>query len=80
MTSQTLDARTDARTTPDGRSHGLRSSSLTRVLEQITGDPTGASWALLLRAELEDAFDVALLRAELAATPTLSGYEVFATA
>ena len=31
------------------------------------------SWAKLLQGELEDAVDVALLRATLASTPTLSG-------
>jgi hypothetical protein len=78
MMSRTLQTRASAPMTTDGSERGSSEMSLTSLLEQFADDATGASWTLLLRAELEDAFDVALLRASLAETPTLSDHKVFA--
>jgi hypothetical protein len=77
MTSATLQTRADSPMTTDGNERGNSATSLSTLMEQLADGATGASWALLLRAELEDAFDVALLRASLAETPTLSDHEVF---
>jgi hypothetical protein len=78
MMSATLRTRADALKMTDGGERGSSATGLTTLMEQLTDGATGASWAFLLRAELEDAFDVALLRASLAETPTLSEHEVFA--
>lgn len=77
MMSATLQARADSTKTTDGRQRGSSAMRPAPLMEQLTEGATGASWAFLLRAELEDAFDVALLRASLAETPTLSDHEVF---
>jgi hypothetical protein len=78
MMCRTLQTRTDSPMTMDCSRHDSSATSLTALMEQLADGATGASWALLLRAELEDAVDVALLRASLAETPTLSDHEVFA--
>jgi hypothetical protein len=78
MMSRTLQTRDGSPMTMDCSQHDSSATSLTTLMEQFADGATGASWALLLRAELEDAFDVALLRASLAETPTLSDHELFA--
>lgn len=78
MISATLQTCADSPMTTDGIERGSSATSLTTLMEQLAESATGTSWTLLLRAELEDAFDVALLRASLAETPTLSDHEVFA--
>jgi hypothetical protein len=77
MMSATLQARADSPKTTNRSQRGSSATSLTTLMDQLADGATGDAWALLLRAELEDAFDVALLRASLAETPTLSDHEVF---
>ena len=78
MMSRTLQTRAGLPMTTDGNQRDSSATSLTTLMEQLADGAIGASWTLLLRAELEDAVDVALLRASLAETPTFSDHEVFA--
>jgi hypothetical protein len=79
MLSATLQGRADSPQTTDVTRHDGSTKSLARLMQQLADGSTDASWAFLLRAELEDAVDVALFRASLAETPTLSDHEVFAS-
>ena len=78
MTATILEARVDSILTTDNRPRGCDARDLTELTSDLTSALNGAIWSYLLRAELEDAFDVALLRAAMAETPTLSGSVLFA--
>ena len=78
MTATILEARVDSLLTTDSRPRGCDSRDLTELTSELTTALNGAIWSYLLRAELEDAFDTALLRAAMAETPTLSGSFLFA--
>jgi hypothetical protein len=62
--------------TTDGASIGSATAATT-ALSDLTSDLTaalnGAFWSFTLQAELEDAFDEALLRDAIAATPIYTG-------
>jgi len=58
----------------DGRRQAFRSQrALTDLTADLTTAVSDAYWSFMLQAELEDAFDTALLRAAIAETPTLCG-------
>ena len=78
MTATILEARVDSLQTTDSRPRGCDPRDLAELTTELTTALNGAIWTYLLRAELEEAFDEALLRAALADTPTLSGSSLFA--
>ena len=78
MAATILEARVESLLTTDSRPHGCDVRDLTELTSDFAAALNGAIWSYLLRAELEDAFDVALLRAAMAETPTLSGSVLFA--
>jgi hypothetical protein len=78
MTATILEARIDSFQTTDSRPHGCDARDLTELTSDFAAALNGAIWSYLLRAELEEAFDAALLRAAMAETPTLSGSVLFA--
>ena len=78
MTATILEARVDSLLTTDGDQRGSEAHDLTALTSELTTALNGAIWAYMLRAELEDAFDTALLRAAFAETPTISGSSLFA--
>lgn len=73
MTAMTLETRVHSLMMTDNRHHGRDDRELVELTSELTTALNGALWSYLLRAELEDAFDTALLRAAMAETPTLSG-------
>jgi hypothetical protein len=50
-----------------------RETALSDLASELTTAVDGAYWAYMLQAELEDAFDTALLRAAMSETPILAG-------
>jgi hypothetical protein len=50
-----------------------RESALAELTDELAMAVDGAYWTYLLQAELEDAFDTALLRAAMSETPILAG-------
>ena len=78
MTAATPEARSDSRSRTDGTRRGCDDDDLVELTSELTTALNGAIWSYLLRAELEEAFDTALLRAAMAETPTLSGSFLFA--
>lgn len=77
MTAATLEAHADSLLTTDGQEDGCAARDLRDLTTELTSALNGAIWSYLLRAELEEAFDTALLRAVIAETPTLSGASLF---
>lgn len=67
----------DSLETTDGTQHGCGPDKLHDLTTDLTTALNGAIWSYMLRAELEEAFDTALLRAVIAETPTLSGPGLF---
>lgn len=78
MTATILEARGDSLMTTVGTHRGCDARALDELTSELTTALNGAIWSYMLRAELEDAFDTALLRAAMAETPTLSGSGLFA--
>ena len=78
MTATILEARGDSRMTTVGAQRGCDTRALDELTSELTTALNGAIWTYMLRAELEDAFDTALLRATMAETPTLTGSGLFA--
>jgi hypothetical protein len=52
---------------------GCDARELVDLTSEFATALNGAIWSYMLRAELEEAFDTALLRAAFAETPTFSG-------
>ena len=77
MTAAILEARADSLLTTYGRQDGSEARDLHDLTSELTSALTGAIWSYMLRAELEEAFDSALLRAALAETPTFSGASLY---
>ena len=77
MTAAILEARVDSLMTTDGSERGCGATDLRDLTTELTTALNGAIWSYMLRAELEEAFDTALLRAAIADTPTLSGVGLF---
>jgi hypothetical protein len=73
MATTMLEARVDSLMTTDGTWRGCDVRDLVELTAELTSALNGAIWSFMLRAELEDAFDVALFQAVMAETPTLSG-------
>jgi hypothetical protein len=73
MTATTRETRVHSLMTTDSPHHGCDARDLVELTSDLTTALNAAIWSYLLRAELEDAFDTALLRAAMAETPTLSG-------
>jgi hypothetical protein len=78
MTTATLEARVSLPMTTDGAPCGYKARDLAELTTDLTSALNGAIWSYMLRAELEEAFDTALLRAAMSETPTLSGTGLFA--
>jgi hypothetical protein len=78
MTAAILKAPVDSLVTTDGKQRGCEAPDLLDLTTELTTALNGAIWSYLLRAELEEAFDTALLRAAIAETPTFSGAGLFA--
>ena len=78
MTAAVLEAPVDSLKTTVATVHGYEASDLRELTADFTTALNGAIMTYLLRAELEEAFDTALLRAAIAETPTLSGSGLFA--
>ena len=78
MTATTLETRVHSLMMTDSRHDGRDARDLVELTSELTTALNGAIWSYLLRAELEDAFDTALLRAAMAETPTLSGPDLVA--
>ena len=78
MTAAVLEAPVDSLKTTVTTAHGYEAGDLRELTADFTTALNGAIMAYLLRAELEDAFDTAFLRATLAETPTISGRSLFA--
>ena len=78
MTAAVLEARIDSMVTTDGSHCGCEAGDLGDLTSELTTALNGAIWSYILRADLEEAFDTALLRAAMAETPTLSGSGLFA--
>ena len=78
MTAALLEARADSFVTTDSQQDGCVARDLLDLTSELTSALNGAIWSYLLRAELEEAFDTALLRAVIAETPTFSGSGLFA--
>jgi hypothetical protein len=78
MTAAILEARADLPVTTDGQQDGCVGRDLRELTTELTSALNGAIWSYLLRAELEEAFDTALLRAAIADTPIFSGGGLFA--
>jgi hypothetical protein len=78
MAAPVLETRVDSNVTTDGIHGGCDARELVDLTSELTTALNGAFWSYMLRAELEDAFDTALLRAAMAETPTLSGSGLFA--
>lgn len=68
----------DSLVTTDGDQRGCGVGALHDVTSDLTAALEDAIWTYMLRAELEEAFDSALLRAAFAETPTLTGTALFA--
>jgi hypothetical protein len=77
MATATLEARVDSFETTDSMVRGCDAHDLVNLTTEFTVALNGAIWSYMLRAELEDAFDTALLRAAFAETPTLTGAGLF---
>lgn len=77
MAAATLDARVDSIETTDSAVRGCDPSDLVSLTTEFAVALNGAIWSYMLRAELEEAFDTALLRAAFAETPTLTGSGLF---
>jgi len=73
MAAATLEARVDSIETTDSVARGCGARDLDNLTTELTTALNGAIWSYLLRADLEEAFDTALLRAAFAETPTHSG-------
>ena len=77
MAAATLEPRVDSVMTTDGTQRGCEAADLRELTSELTTALNGAILSYLLQAELEEAFDTALLRAAMADTPTLSGADLF---
>jgi hypothetical protein len=73
MAAATLEPRIDPSETTDGEVRGCDARELVDLTSEFATALNGAIWSYMLRAELEEAFDTALLRAAFAETPTFSG-------
>lgn len=78
MTTVILERGVDSLVTTDSVQRGCGARDLRELTSELTTALDGAIWSYMLRAELEEAFDTALLRAAFAGTPTLSGPCLFA--
>ena len=78
MTAAVFGAPVDSLMTTVAAMPGCGACDLRELTADFTTALNGAIMSYLLRAELEDAFDTALLRATLAETPTISGSTVLA--
>ena len=70
MTTAKLEAHGSSCMTTDGILDGCILSDLSDLTHELTSALNGAIVAFMLRAELEEAFDSALLREAFAGTPT----------
>jgi hypothetical protein len=81
MSTTTLEPGRHSKFTTDGGrigcDDGFRADraplALSELTTELTTALTDAYWSFMLKAELEEAFDSALLHAAIAETPTLSG-------
>ena len=73
MAAATLEACVDSIMTTDSVVRGSEARDLVELTTELTTALNGAILSYMLRAELEEAFDTALLRAAFAETPTFSG-------
>lgn len=73
----TLEARVDSLVTTDSAARGCDAPNLGELTTELTTALNSAIWSYMLRAELEEAFDTALLRAAFAETPILTGARAF---
>ena len=78
MTAVILERGVDSLVTTDSVQRGCGARDLRELTSELTTALDGAIWSYMLRAELEDAFDEALLRAVIAETPTFSGRALYA--
>lgn len=77
MAAAILEARVDSVMTTDSIRPGCDAGDLRELTTELTTALNGAIWSYLLQAELEEAFDTALLRAAMADTPTMTGVGQF---
>ena len=77
MTAAILEAPVDSVMRTDSTQPGCTTRELRELTSELTTALNGAIWSYMLQAELEDAFDTALLRAAMAETPTLTGVGLF---